>query len=183
MSDDDRCQAISESTGDQCKNPAGEDGYCHVKSHGGSEDEPSDGSDSPARMYQPGQVAEAIRANNGNLAAASRTLECHRSTVYRFCEEFEQCEQAKQDERATLVDEATDTLRELLTGEDKSIQLKAAKFINKHYDDDAKTRTDVTSDDDHLQARQDAMDELDEMSSEEKVQLWRELSEVHDHEN
>lgn len=174
---DDICGSTDTDSGEPCGRPAGwgtdaDDGPCA--------DHQGDSCDTRARMFDPDQVERAIRENNGNLAAAARSLGCSRMTVYRFCEEFDQCEHAKVDARATLVDEATDTLRDLLTDEDKSIQLKAAKFINKHYDDDAKTRTDVTSDDDHVQARQDALDELDEMSSEEKVQLWRQLSEVHD---
>ncbi|MFB6374062.1 MAG: DUF5763 domain-containing protein [Bradymonadaceae bacterium] len=130
----DQCQATTD-YGDQCKNPAGEDGYCHVESHGSQ----SDGDDTQARdpQYDPELVAQAIRGADGNLTEAAERVGCHRFTVHRYCNDFEVCRKARDDARNSLVDRARSTLDEKLTSQDEMVSLKAAKFIAKHYDDGA----------------------------------------------
>jgi len=136
------CQATTES-GEGCKNPAQEDGYCWVEGHGSQ----SDGDDAQARdpKYDPGLVAEAIRRADGNLTQAAELVGCHRFTVHRYCNDFEQCAQARDQFRGKLVDKARKTIGDKMESDDESVSLDAAKFAARHYDHIAKERSDVTS--------------------------------------
>lgn len=147
---DDQCQATTQD-GSRCQNSAGDDGYCHVSSHG-PEDEQSNDRDTQARdpQYDPELVAQAIRQADGNLSEAARDLGVHRCTVHRYCEDFEVCEQARDDSRMRLVDKSRSTLDRKMESKDERIALDAAKFAAKHYDPAAKRRQDVTSDDEQV---------------------------------
>lgn len=52
------------------------------------------------------QVIEAIRNNNGLLAAAARELGIDRSTVWRYCQRFPTIQKALDDARDTNLDYA-----------------------------------------------------------------------------
>lgn len=130
----DQCQATT-NAGEQCENPAGGDGYCHVESHCASDESNSHGR--AFRKYDPSAVASALRECDGVVRDAAQRVGCDKSTVYEYIKEFEECADAKRKGREGLVDLSRSVLRSAMEGDDIGEAMDAAKHVSRHYDDEA----------------------------------------------
>jgi len=117
-------------------------------------------------QYDPDCVAEAVRKADGNLTAAAEMIGCHRTTVQKYCKEFEVCRKAKHDARNEIVDLARTSLKERIKdGDTKAIQIAVRNYD--HDTEPDKKEIDHTSSDDSLSPGADketikkALQELD----------------------
>lgn len=75
--------------------------------------------------YDPEMVARLLLAADGNLSEVARKLECSRTTIYRYVEEFDICKEAREDSREEFVDLAESELRKRVRAGDTS----AIRFV------------------------------------------------------
>lgn len=83
-------------------------------------------------LYTPEQVIAAAKAARGIVSKAARMLDCTRATVYRYVREYREVEQAFEDAREALIDEAEDQLRKKVESGDSASVFFTLKTIGKN---------------------------------------------------
>jgi len=75
-------------------------------------------------MFAPEEVAAALRMNHGNVSATARSLDCDRTTVLNYCQQFPTVQAAREEGVEIRIDRVEEKWEEAVErGESWAIQL------------------------------------------------------------
>ena len=75
-------------------------------------------------MFDPEEVIAALRVNHGNVSATARALECDRTTVLNYCQQFPAVQAAREEGVEIRVDRIEEKWEEAIeNGESWAIQV------------------------------------------------------------